>query len=265
MENIVSEAASLAESGVKELILVAQDVTRYGTDLYGRRRLADLLRALAALPGVEWIRLHYLYPDEIDDELIKTIAESEKTLKYLDIPIQHIDDAILKRMRRRCTGAEIRALFSRLRREIGGLVLRTSVITGLPGEGEEEFGELCAFLSEAGIERAGVFPYSPEEGTPAAEMERPDEDTALMRAQRIMEIQQEVMERFCEKRLGKTEKGLCEGYDADAGMFFGRSFAESPDVDGEIFFEGGEDVRIGEFCNVLFTDIDDGEMVGRAV
>ena len=189
MENVLAEARDLAAHGVKELIVIAQDITRYGTDLYGKRCLAELCRELAKIEGVEWIRLHYLYPDQFDDELIDEIARNDKIVKYLDIPIQHINNAILKRMNRKGTGDEIRALFKTLRERIPGLVLRTSLIAGLPGEGEAEFEELCEFLREAKIERVGVFPFSPEEGTPAAKMEHVDEEEAQRRADLILELQ----------------------------------------------------------------------------
>ncbi len=210
LEDIVSEAQLLAQNGIKELIVVAQDITRYGTDIYGERALAGLLRALAEIDGIEWIRLHYLYPDEIDDELIDVIAGEPKILKYLDIPIQHIDDKILKTMCRRGTGGEIRELFKKLRERIPGVVLRTSLITGLPGEGEEEFLKLCDFLREAKIERAGVFPFSPEEGTPAAKMDYPDEDTARRRAEIVMDIQDGIMEEFNTSRIGTVTRVLVE-------------------------------------------------------
>ena len=171
MENVIDEARDLAAHGVKEIIVIAQDITRYGTDLYGKRCLAELCRRISEIDGVEWIRLHYTYPDQFDDELIDEIASNPKIVKYLDIPIQHINNKILKNMNRHGTGDDIRALFKTLRRRIPGLVLRTSLIAGLPGEGEDEFEELCSFLLEAKIERAGVFPFSPEEGTPAAKME----------------------------------------------------------------------------------------------
>ena len=262
MENILAEAKALAESGCKELLVVAQDITRYGTDLYGRRRLAELCRALSELPGVEWLRLHYLYPDEIDDALIDEIAGNDKIVNYLDIPIQHIDSAILKRMNRRGSGEEIRALFQTLRQRIPGLVLRTSLITGLPGEGEAEFEALCDFLREARIERVGVFPYSPEEGTPAAEMpDRVDEDTARRRAEFIMELQARIMDEASADRVGQTLRVLCTG--ADGAYLTGRSFAESPDVDGVIYFEG--DCNVGDFADVKITGLMDGELVGETV
>ena len=264
IENIVEEAEGLAEMGMKELIVVAQDITRYGIDIYGKRSLAELLERLCEIPGFDWIRLHYLYPDETDDELIDVIANEDKILKYLDIPIQHINDKVLKLMNRRGTGDEIRELFKKLRDRIPGLVLRTSLISGLPGEGEEEFEELCEFLREAKIERAGVFPYSPEEGTPAAEMDRPDEDTANERARILMEIQNDVMDSFNASRIGKVEKVIVEGCtEEDANMYWGRSFAESPDVDGIIMFKLEDESLIENgFVNVRITEDIDGDMFG---
>ena len=260
LEDIVSEAQLLAQNGIKELIVVAQDITRYGTDIYGERALAGLLRALAEIDGIEWIRPHYLYPDEIDDELIDVIAGEPKILKYLDIPIQHIDDKILKTMCRRGTGGEIRELFKKLRERIPGVVLRTSLITGLPGEGEEEFLKLCDFLREAKIERAGVFPFSPEEGTPAAKMDYPDEDTARRRAEIVMDIQDGIMEEFNTSRIGTVTRVLVE--DFDGTYYFGRSFAESPDIDGRIMFTS-DDLITEDFADVVITDIIDGEPFGK--
>lgn len=264
MENIIDEAKALAERGVKELIVVAQDITRYGLDMYGRRSLAALLKELCKIEGIEWIRLHYLYPDEFDDELIDTIANEEKILKYLDIPIQHIDNTILKRMNRRGTGDEIRELFSELRERIPGLVLRTSIIAGLPGEGEEEFEALCEYLAEAKIERAGVFPYSPEEGTPAAKMERVDEETAAQRAELILELQARVMDEFNESRLGTIEQVICEGFDEENQCWYGRSYAESPDIDGRILFTAAN-VSAGDFVTVRLTEDWDGDLYGEAI
>ena len=262
MENVLAEAADLAEAGCRELIVIAQDITRYGTDLYGERKLAELCRKLAKLDGLEWIRLHYLYPDEIDDALIREIADNPKVVKYLDIPIQHINTQILKRMNRRGSGEMIRELFARLRREIPGLVLRTSLITGLPGEGEAEFEELCGFLREARIERAGVFPYSPEEGTPAADMpDRADDETAKRRAEQIMELQDRIMDEFNAARVGQTLRVLCTGFDGPYRT--GRSYADSPDVDGMVYFEG--DCLPGDFAQVRITGIMDGELTGEQI
>lgn len=262
IEDIIAEAEMLAESGVRELIVIAQDITRYGKDMYGKRMLPELLRRLCRIDGFKWIRLHYLYPDEIDDELIDVIAGEEKILKYLDIPIQHINDGILKTMCRRGSGQDIRELFTKLRLRIPGLVLRTSLITGLPGEGEEEFEELCRFLRETKIERAGVFPYSPEEGTPAASMDRPDSETAARRAELIMDIQNDIMDEYCESRIGTTVTVLVEEYDGT--YYTGRSYAESPDIDGRITFTS-EEIINGDFAKVLITGADDGEPVGIAV
>ncbi|MEA4896024.1 MAG: radical SAM protein, partial [Oscillospiraceae bacterium] len=264
MEDIIEEAKALAKTGTKELIVVAQDITRYGTDLYGRRALSELLRKLCEIRGIEWIRLHYLYPDEFDDELIEVIASERKILKYIDIPIQHINDGILKRMYRRGTGAEIRTLFAKLREKIPGAVIRTSLIVGLPGEGDNEFRELCEFLREAKIERAGVFVFSPEEGTPAALMtDRCDDDEAKHRQEIVMEIQAEIMENWSRAFIGRTITVLCEGYDEELGLQFGRSFADSPDIDGIVFFTG--ECASGEFAEVEITETAEGEWYGRQV
>ena len=263
MENILEEANDLAAHGVKELIVIAQDITRYGTDLYGKRSLAALCRELAKIEGVEWIRLHYLYPDQFDDELIDEIAANGKIVKYLDIPIQHINDSILKAMNRRGTGGEIRSLFKTLRARIPGLVLRTSLISGLPGEGEAEFEELCEFLKEARIERVGVFPFSPEEGTPAASMPHVDEGEAQRRADLIMELQAPIMDDYCNSFLGKTIRVLYEYYDEESGYHVGRSYADSPDIDGLVLFSG--DCAEGDMVDVLITDTDEGLLIGEQV
>ena len=262
MERILEEARGLAEGGVKELLVVAQDITRYGMDLYGRPRLAELVRELCRIDGLHWIRLHYLYPDLVDEELIHTVAEEPKVVKYLDIPIQHINDGILRRMNRRGRGAELEALLTRLRESIPGLVIRTSLITGLPGEGEAEFEELCAFLRRARRERAGVVPYSPEEGTPAMAMERPDTETAEERCEIVTELQSRIMDDFNESRLGTVQEVLAEGFDVVAECWYGRSYADSPDVDGKVFFTG-RDVKPGEFVRVRITEILDGDLVGE--
>ena len=261
MENILEEARDLAAHGVKELIVIAQDITRYGTDLYGHRCLAQLCRKLSEIEGIEWIRLHYLYPDQFDDELIDEIAGNEKIVKYLDIPIQHINNGILKRMNRRGTGDDIRALFSTLRERIPGLVLRTSLIAGLPGEGEAEFEELCDFLREARIERAGVFPFSPEEGTPAAKMQAVCPEEAQRRADLIMELQAPIMDAFTKSFIGRTIRVLCEGRDEESGLLLGRSFADSPEIDGYVLFEGF--CPPGEFAKVLVTSAEDGILYGE--
>lgn len=260
IEDIVEEAKDLATHGIKELIVIAQDITRYGTDLYGKRSLARLCRCLSEIDGIHWIRLHYLYPDQFDDELIDEIAANEKIVKYLDIPIQHINNDILKAMNRRGTGDEIRVLFRKLREKIPSVVLRTSLIAGLPGEGDAEFEELCEFLKEAKIERAGVFPFSPEEGTPAAKMEFVDSEIAQKRADLILQLQAGIMDEFCNAQVGKTLDILCEGYDKEIDMFYGRSYADSPDIDGQVVFEGS--CNEGDFVKVIITEADDGNLIG---
>ncbi|MBR6114106.1 MAG: 30S ribosomal protein S12 methylthiotransferase RimO [Oscillospiraceae bacterium] len=261
-ESILREAEVLAASGVKELIIVAQDITRYGTDLYKKRCLAELLQELCKL-DFRWIRLHYLYPEEIDDKLIDVIAAEPKIVKYLDIPIQHINDTILRRMNRRSTGAQIRALFQKLRDRIPGLVLRTSLITGLPGEGEAEFEELCTFLREAKIERAGVFPYSPEEGTPAAAMpDRCTAEEAQRRAGLCMEIQAEIMDEFAASLLGAELEVLVMGFEPD-GTAWGRSPYDSPDIDGRVIVSGS--AQPGEMIKVRVVSVDEGDLVGERI
>ncbi len=264
MESILREAKMLSGQGVKELIVIAQDITRYGTDLYnGEHKLAALLRELCKL-DFHWIRLHYLYPDEIDDELIRVIADEKKILKYLDIPIQHINDGILKRMNRRGTKAEITALFRKLREEIPRLVLRTSLICGLPGEGEAEFEELCDFLQEAHIERAGVFPFSPEEGTPAAAMEdQVPAAVARHRVELLVDLQSRVMDDYNESRHGRILEVLCEGYDTQRRRYVGRSYADSSEIDGKVYFTSPQKIRPGEFVPVAITATHDGDLTGE--
>ena len=264
MESLLDEAQGLAERGVKELIVVAQDITRYGTDLYGRRRLGELLAELCRLP-FRWIRLHYLYPDEVDDALIDVLAKEPKILRYIDIPLQHINDGILKAMNRRSTKAEITALLAKLRARLPGLVLRTSLICGLPGEGEAEFEELAEFLREAKIERAGIFQFSPEEGTPAAAMENQvDPDVAERRVELLVELQSRVMDEWNESRLGETVEVLCEGFDADMGCYAGRTYADSPDIDGRVYFTAAGLVPAGTFVQVRLTGVNDGDLMGEA-
>ena len=261
MESLLEEAKLLAESGIRELIVVAQDITRYGEDLFGKPMLAALLKELCKL-DFSWIRLHYLYPEVITDELIDVIAAEEKIVKYLDIPIQHINDDILRRMNRHTNSAQIRELFRKLRERIPGLVLRTSLIAGLPGEGEAEFEELCEFLREARIERAGIFPYSPEEGTPAAKMEdRCDEDEARRRADLVMELQAEVMDSWYESFIGKEIDVFVQGY--DELLLWGRTYADSPDIDGRVLFGGWAEP--GEIVKVHITAVDNGEWIGQQV
>ncbi len=266
LDDVLYEARTLAASGVKELIVVAQDTSRYGTDLPGRKRLLpQLLRELCRIEDLHWIRVHYVYPDEIDDELIDVIASEPKIVKYLDIPLQHCNDKILKLMNRRGDSAFLRELIAKLRSRIPGLVIRTSLITGLPGEGEAEFRELCDFLREERLERVGVFAFSPEEGTPAAKMEFVDSETAAKRAQIIEMLQSDIMDEYNASMMGKTLEVLVDGYDEEQEQFYGRSYADSPDIDGRVWIASDEPVREGQFVNMKIDGCIDGDLSGYVV
>ena len=266
MDDVLYEARVLAASGVKEIIVVAQDTSRYGTDLPGHQRLLpQLIHELCAIEQFRWVRLHYLYPDEIDDELIDAIASEPKVVKYLDIPIQHCNSKILNLMNRRGDGDYLRQLFAKLRERIPGLVLRTSVITGLPGEGEEEFAELCAFLREMKLERVGAFPFSPEEGTPAAQMEFVDNEIAQSRAQFVETIQSAIMDEYNAAIIGKTLDVLVDGYDQEYEQYFGRTWADSPEIDGRVWIATQEDISEGDFVKVCIEGLIDGDLTGYIV
>lgn len=263
MEHILEEAQKLADNGVQELIVIAQDITRYGQDLEEPTTLAALLTELCKLP-FHWIRLHYLYPEAVTDELIEVIAKERKIVKYLDIPIQHANDGILKAMRRRSTKAEIETLFAKLRKAMPRVVIRTSLICGLPGEGEEEFEELCEFLKEQKIQRAGVFQFSPEEGTLAAAMEEQvDPEVAARRVELVVDLQSRIMDEYNQERLGTCMEVLCEGFDANEGCFVGRTYADSVDIDGRVLFTAAGDVKAGEFVWVRITGMSDGDLTGE--
>ena len=262
LDAVVAEAKALAGAGVKELILVAQNLTHYGRDFHDGTNLCTLLRALAAVDGVRWIRLHYLYPHEITDELIDLIAAEPKICRYLDMPIQHINDAILRRMRRPETKAQICALIEKLRARIDGVVLRTSLITGLPGEGEAELAELMDFLRTYRLERAGVFAYSPQEGTPAAAMtDRCSPEEAEARRERVMALQNAVMDEYDRAQIGLAFDVLCEG--EDGGQWYGRRYADSPDIDEQVYFTGGAEP--GAFVRVQITAAENGCLYGHTV
>lgn len=263
MDSLLAEARGLADSGVKELIVIAQDITRYGWDRKDGTTLAGLLTELCKLP-FHWIRLHYLYPEAVTDELIEVIAREKKIVHYLDIPIQHANDGILKAMRRRSTRAEIEALFAKLRAAMPDVVIRTSLICGLPGEGEEEFEELCEFLREQKLQRAGVFQYSPEEGTLAAAMENQvDPETAERRVEMVVDLQSQIMDEYNEERLGTCVEVLCEGFDADEGCYVGRTYADSVEIDGRVLFTAAGVVPAGEFVWVRITGTADGDLTGE--
>ena len=266
MDDVLYEARLLADSGVKELIVVAQDTSRYGVDLPGnKRRLPELLRELCKIDGFHWIRIHYVYPDEIDDALIEVMAQEPKIVKYLDIPIQHCNSKILKLMNRRGDGPFLKDLFAKLRSRIPGIVLRTSIITGLPGEGEEEFAELCEFLKELRLERVGAFPFSPEEGTPAAQMEFAEASVAQERAQMVESIQSRIMDNYAQGMLGKTLEVLVDGYDEEYEQYFGRTYGDSPEIDGRVWLASREDLSEGSFVTVEIDGIVDGDLSGFVV
>ena len=266
MDDVLYEARLLADSGVKELIVVAQDSSRYGTDLPGHKRLLpELLRELCKIDGFHWIRVHYVYPDEIDDAFIEVMATEPKIVKYLDIPIQHCNSKILKLMNRRGDKQFLEALFAKLRERIPGLVLRTSVITGLPGEGEEEFTELCDFLKAQRLERVGAFPFSPEDGTPAAQMEYPDASVAMARAEMVETIQSAIMDDYSAGMIGKTLEILVDGYDEEYGQYFGRTFADSPEIDGRVWIASEEDLSEGSFVTVEIDGLIEGDLTGFVV
>ena len=263
MDSLLSEARLLADRGVKELIVIAQDITRYGEDLKDGSNLETLLKELCKLP-FHWIRLHYLYPEAVTDSLIATIASQPKILHYLDIPIQHCNDRILSAMRRRTNKAQLTELFAKLRAAMPDVVIRTSIICGLPGEGAEEFEELCDFLREAKLQRAGIFQYSREEGTLAAAMEdQVDDETAKRRVELLVDLQSRVMDGYNEDRLGSVMEVLCEGFDASAGCYAGRTYADSVDVDGKVFFTAAGVIPAGTFVNVRITGTSDGDLTGE--
>ena len=263
MDDVLYEARLLADSGVKELIVVAQDTSRYGTDLPEHKRLLpELLRRLCQIEKLHWIRIHYVYPDEIDDELMDVIASEPKIVKYLDIPIQHCNSEILKRMNRRGDRQFLDGLLKKLRQRIPGLVIRTSLIVGLPGEGEEEFQELCDFLAEHRLERAGAFVFSPEEGTPAAAMPHVDVETATRRAETIELLQGRIMDEYNAALVGKTLEVLVDGFDEETEQFFGRTWADSPDIDGRVWIAGEDALREGDFVMVTIDGTVDGDLTG---
>ena len=263
MEELVTEAEQLAADGVKELIVVAQDTSRYGIDRYGERKLPELLRELCKIDGLHWIRVHYLYPDEMTDELIETIASEPKLVHYFDIPIQHVNANILKKMNRRGTRQELDALFAKIRARIPDAVFRTSLISGLPGEGEAEFEELCNWLREHKLERVGAFVFSPEEGTAAARMDYPEQEVAARRAEYINELQSRIMDEYNAARVGTALEVLCDGYDEENACWYGRSYADSPDIDGRVSFTSRTPVRVGDFVTVRIEGARDGDLYGE--
>lgn len=267
MEDIIAEAKHLAEKGVKELVVVAQDTSLYGKDIYGELMLAKLLKKLCEIDGIRWIRVLYCYPDKITDELLQVMAEEEKIVKYLDLPLQHCNGRVLKTMNRKGNKEELVKLIAKIRKKVPGIVLRTTFIAGFPTETEEEFAELENFAKEVRFERVGCFAYSQEENTPAAKLEpQIPEDVKERRAEIIMENQQEIMEEFCQKLDGKTIEVLVEGYDQYAECFFGRSAWDAPEVDGSVFFTvTGRKPAPGEFVKVKIDDFLNCDPIGEMV
>lgn len=266
MGELVEEATELASLGVKELCLIAQDTTRYGEDLYGTYALDSLITAISEIDGIEWIRLLYCYPDRITDGLIDVIAENPKVVKYLDMPIQHINDEILSRMNRRDTRAGIEEVIRKLREKVPEIILRTTVIVGFPGETEKQFEELRKFLKTARFERLGAFTYSREEGTPAYDLPGQIPEKTKEKRQEILMEQQERIHNECNERfLGKTLRVLCEGYDQVAESFYGRSYADAFEIDGKIYFSSSRNVREGQFVDVRIDEVLDYDLLGKAI
>lgn len=265
MENVIDEAKQLAELGVKELILIAQDTTSYGFDLYGELKLPELLNELCKIDSIEWIRLLYCYPDRITDELIETMKNQEKIVNYIDLPLQHADDKILKAMNRRGDQALIRSVISKLRAEIPDVVIRTTFIVGFPGEGEEEFETLAEFVNEIEFDRLGVFTFSPQEGTPAYDMDNQvEDDVKTRRGEVIMQDQYSIMEEKNNEKIGKTYKVVVEDYDGYSDSYTGRTYMDAPEIDGLVKFTSHKDLDIGDFVDVEIFDIEDYDLIGEA-
>ncbi len=263
MESIEEEARALVASGVKELVLIAQDTTRYGLDLYGEYSLSKLLARLCPIEGLRWLRVLYCYPDSITDGLLETMAREEKIVPYMDIPLQHASGKVLSAMNRRGDRESLTALMKRIREKVPGVVLRTTLITGFPGETEEDFEELAGFVKDVGFERLGCFPYSQEEGTPAAGLPgQLEEEVKERRAALITESQLTIMEEKGRALIGKTLPVLTEGFEEESGYWFGRSYMDAPDVDGRVYFTAEEDPLPGDFVEVRIQDCMDGEPVG---
>lgn len=264
MEVLIKEAENLAESGVRELILVAQETTLYGKDLYGRKRLPDLLRALANVKGIYWIRILYCYPEEIDDELIAAIKETDKVCHYLDLPIQHASDAVLKRMGRRTTQADLRAVIAKLREEIPDICLRTTLIAGFPGESEEDHEEMLDFIDEMEFDRLGVFPYSMEEDTPAAVMkDQVAEEIKEERRNALMELQQAIAFEKAEDMVGKVLTVMVEGKVSEEDVYVARTYRDAPGVDGYLFIHTTAGLMTGDFVKVQVTDYNEYDLIGE--
>lgn len=263
-ESIIKEAKKLAKEGVKELIVIAQDTSRYGQDLEKKTTLAELLLRLCETPGIEWVRVLYLYPEMITDELISVISESKKIVPYVDMPIQHCNDAVLKRMGRRTSKEQILDVIGKLRKNVENVTIRTSLIAGFPGETEEQFDELLEFVREVRFDRLGAFAYSKEEDTPAALLSgQIAEEEKERRAAEIMKVQSEISKEKQKQKEGKTLRVLTEGYDEENFMYYGRSYSDAPEVDTLVYFASEEETKIGTFADVLILDSDEYDLTGK--
>ena len=264
MEDIIKEAKKLVEEGYKELILIAQDTTKYGTDIYGRPRLAELLQELCKLEKLHWIRFLYAYPETIDDELIRVVKENDKICKYFDIPIQHISDTVLKRMNRQSNGKTIRNLIQKLRKEIPDVVIRTTVMVGFPGETKEDFEELYDFLKEARFDKLGCFAYSKEDGTPAARIkEQIHPMTKKSRYNKIMSLQQEISKENLQKQIGRDVEILVEEKSFDGKTYVGRTYMDVPEIDGIVYLNTDKELQIGEFTTGKIIDVSNYDLICR--
>ena len=265
-DTLIEEARQLAAAGTKELVLIAQDTTNYGFDLYGRIRLPELLDALCEIDGIEWIRMLYCYPDKITDELLETMARQPKVLHYIDLPLQHADDGILKAMNRRGDSAFLRETISRIRTALPDAVIRTTFIVGFPGEGEEEFENLAEFVNEIEFDRLGCFEFSPQEGTPAYDFEDDVEsDVKLRRGEIIMQDQLEIVTLKNNERIGKTYRVLVENYDAYSDSYSGRTYMDAPEIDGTISFTTDKSYEPGDFADVIVIGVNDYDLIGKDI
>lgn len=266
MEDILAEARSLAENGAKELVIIAQDTTKYGNDLYGELKLPELLRKLSYIDGIEWLRLLYCYPDSITDELLDEMRNNDKVCKYVDLPLQHADENVLKRMNRTGNKQELLELIKKIRDRVPGVIIRTTFITGFPGETDDEFTTLSEFVKEAEFDRLGCFAYSAEEGTKAAEMpDQIDEQTKIDRGDIIMQQQFEIFSKKQEERIGKTYKVLVEGYDSYTDAYCGRSYMDAPDIDSCVYFTSSVPLENGEFVKVRIINTKEYDLLGECV
>lgn len=266
MEDILAEARSLAENGAKELVIIAQDTTKYGNDLYGELKLPELLRKLSYIDGIEWLRLLYCYPDSITDELLDEMRNNDKVCKYVDLPLQHADENVLKRMNRTGNKQELLELIKKIRDRVPGVIIRTTFITGFPGETDDEFTTLSEFVKEAEFDRLGCFAYSAEEGTKAAEMpDQIDEQTKIDRGDTIMQQQFEIFSKKQEERIGKTYKVLVEGYDSYTDAYCGRSYMDAPDIDSCVYFTSSVPLENGEFVEVRIINTKEYDLLGECV